>query len=367
MKKLTLKSFFGSILIDQLTVFGTIISITYFTRISFGLDNNESIYFALGLSPHLLIGYLFYTYSAPFNSRGLLSRIFLPFAGVIVFFYFWVIVKFGNSSQIKFATYVYVIEIFVYALVVRFDIFLYGLKRRGNKVGSFVSGLAVDKIISKNSDEGVDGWESTKDQSDDVDKDSSGIEMVIDSLNKTMHEFKDGAKTSLLAITIIVIAGIMASYGVDLFNKYENIRQLNARASEVGRLLKQVDIKGVIDKDSVARIVNEYAQFHKSYAETLLHIEEQSKTSWPDIAMRITIAALTLFLVQVFFHIYKYNKMREAAMQSKLDVLILFDDPKADLNTLRTELLAKLGSDPRFDRSPPTMIDQAANALRSRQ
>lgn len=191
--------------------------------------------------------------------------------------------------------------------------------------------------------------------------------MVIDSLTKTMHEFKDGAKTSLLAITIIVVAGIMASYGVDLFNKYENIRQLNARASEVGRLLNQVDMKGVIDKDSVARIVKEYAQFHKSYAETLLHIEEQSKTSWTDIAMRITIAALTLFLVQVFFHIYKYNKMREAALQSKLDVLILFDDPKADLNTLRAELLAKLGSDPRFDRSPPTMIDQAANALRSRQ
>ena len=170
---------------------------------------------------------------------------------------------------------------------------------------------------------------------------------------------------SLTIMIILVLAGGAASVGTIALNEVSKVRQLEA---ERVRLLTITDSLQTADfnADNVKAIQHlikrEYGDEH-SYHALLEDIQKQSLISWPDIALRITIAVLTLFLVQVFFHIYKYNQQESAYLFSKAEILELFDDPEADKDELRKALLARIETAPKFGRSPKTPTEQIINIL----
>ena len=74
--------------------------------------------------------------------------------------------------------------------------------------------------------------------------------------------------------------------------------------------------------------------------------------------MRVAIAALTFFLVQVFLRIYKYNKQQNTSLLTKAEVLELFNEPGTDMKKLREILASKIEENPKFGNSPTTPIEQ---------
>lgn len=172
---------------------------------------------------------------------------------------------------------------------------------------------------------------------------------------------------SLIAMIVIVIVGSSASFGTVALNEANKIRELESERIKMltaSRQLRNVDNENYQEKlKEIQKLIEDKYGKNNDYKELIGKIEQESYISWPDIAMRITIAALTLFLVQIFFHIYKYNQRQESNLLSRIEVFKLYTDEKAEINQLRNGLVSKMNSNIEFEKSPTSPTEQIINII----
>lgn len=96
------------------------------------------------------------------------------------------------------------------------------------------------------------------------------------------------------------------------------------------------------------------------YEATLERLKEESKSNYADIAIRVTIAVLTIFLVQVFFSVYKYNRHLAIMLSAKAEALELVsndDDARKELSREAVSIVKE--SIPGFGPNPRTPMEEA--------
>ena len=139
---------------------------------------------------------------------------------------------------------------------------------------------------------------------------------------------------------------------------------------ELALLKKSIgDIPKNLRNDSL--LVNENLQKSiSSINEGLHNLNSSSSINWEEIITRICIAAFTLFLCQIFYQIYRYNQNVAAYLHSKAQILELYKGNKDEKNNkdeklkdLRSVLLAKLESFPRFEKIPSSILQDAIKIM----
>ena len=123
---------------------------------------------------------------------------------------------------------------------------------------------------------------------------------------------------------------------------------------EIELSIKHPDIASDID-NRVETFLKAAASLHTQQRDKYTIIAkaiEGDHINWEHIAMRGTIAALTIFLVQIFFHIFKYNQTQESLLSSKAEVLELYKEDEPKRKDLRAYFLSKIDSNPAFSKSP---------------
>lgn len=196
---------------------------------------------------------------------------------------------------------------------------------------------------------------------------------VINSLNFRASNAIRMTNTALMMIIGIVLVGGGASIGMAAFNDIQKIRDLElARKNLVVMTndLKEVKVKmGIFYRSDTAEVSELLKDMNSKLANTsdyktlLDSLKDKSTISWEDIAMRATIAALTLFLVQVFFQIYKFNQQQSFYLNSKAEVIELYKMEDTDKTELPKVLLEKLDANIRFGKDIATPIEQVINIL----
>lgn len=193
------------------------------------------------------------------------------------------------------------------------------------------------------------------------------LEKVIQSILIRVSSSNRAVTFSLIIMVLMVIIGGGASFGTVALSEANKIRELEVERGNLLRLTYLLNHPDSIKdnnhyKEIRERISLKYGN-QNSYKNLLENIEKQSYISWPDIAMRITIAALTLFLVQIFFHIYKYNQQQASQLMNKAETLELFREADANQAELRTFLLSKSDFSTKFDKSPVSPTEQIINII----
>lgn len=208
---------------------------------------------------------------------------------------------------------------------------------------------------------------SCHDESKIKDDTQTILEKVIQSILMRVSSSNRAVTFSLIIMVLMVIIGGGASFGTVALNEANKIRELEVERGNLLRLTYLLNHPDSIKdnnhyKEIKERISLKYGN-QNSYKNLLENIEKQSYISWPDIAMRITIAALTLFLVQIFFHIYKYNQQQSSQLMNKAETLELFREADANQAELRTFLLSKSDFSTKFDKSPVSPTEQIINII----
>ncbi|MVM35282.1 hypothetical protein GO755_34995 [Spirosoma sp. HMF4905] len=231
----------------------------------------------------------------------------------------------------------------------------------------------------------------------------SAMDSVIKSMLSRAAYSTRMTNYSLFIMVILVAIGGSASLGTVALNQIDRIREIEIqrkildmqhegynRAIEsqivfkrrVDFALKKIIHKTSIDKEiytqidslmrnyvnptserSLSNILQEGTLGIDPYKLLLEKIERQSTISWPDITLRVAIAALTLFLVQIFFNIYKYNQQQASYLFSKAEIIELYKETEADKKDLRSGLLSKLDSGPGFGQGPTSPTEQVINIM----
>lgn len=172
---------------------------------------------------------------------------------------------------------------------------------------------------------------------------------------------------SLIIMIVIVAIGGGASFGTVALNEAKKIRDLESERLKLVSIINNIresdTLKFPISYEKTIKAVDARLGDENTYKTTIEKIEKQSNISWTDIAMRITIAALTLFLVQIFFHIYKFNQQQASQLFTKAEIMELYKESGADQNALRSGLLSKIDSTPNFEKTPPTPTEQFINII----
>lgn len=210
---------------------------------------------------------------------------------------------------------------------------------------------------------------------------NSSIDKVISSIENRASSAEKSISNSLIIMVVLVFIGGGTTIGTLAFSKASKVRELEIKRIE---LIEISDSLNKIHSDfSTNSIISDTAKFRSiskqlnnikisidkkfgqknTYKDVLDNIQRSEIISWEDIAIRITIAALTLFLIQIFFHIYKYNQQQASSLRSKAEVLILFNESGADLNDLRNGLLSKLSTEAKFGKDPTTPTEQIINII----
>ena len=122
--------------------------------------------------------------------------------------------------------------------------------------------------------------------------------------------------------------------------------------------------KKLSNNDSLKKVAAFIQQkFGDDFKRSIDNLQTQSVIRWPEIALRATIAILTLFLVQVFFNIYKYNQQQTSHLYSKAETLELYRNAEAEKVEMRKGMLSKMDPAPRFERGPTPPTEQIINVL----
>ncbi|HEX8499570.1 MAG TPA: hypothetical protein VF659_03180 [Pyrinomonadaceae bacterium] len=166
----------------------------------------------------------------------------------------------------------------------------------------------------------------------------------------------------------------MASFGLWAFTHADRINTLESErnkilAMERGLELLQARAANADDKelktsvDSLLKTVKDTYSTSPNYEATLNRLSQQSQTNLPDIAVRVTIAVLTIFLVQVFFSVYKYNRHLSMMLAAKAEALELAGSDEAAKKKLSLEAvdIVKEGL-PGFGPSPRTPMEEVIRA-----
>lgn len=193
------------------------------------------------------------------------------------------------------------------------------------------------------------------------------LDKVITSILYRANASNRVISFTLVIMLVIVAIGGSASFGTVALNEAKKIRELESerlKMLDIVHTIQTADSSKLAERNKELReiITSRYGD-ENSYKNIVENIEKQSYVSWPDIAMRITIAALTLFLVQIFFHIYKYNQQQSSHLFTKAETLELYKETGADQGELRIGLLSKVDSNPKFDKAPTTPTEQFFHAI----
>lgn len=195
----------------------------------------------------------------------------------------------------------------------------------------------------------------------------TGLDRIIRSLIQRADASRRNILFTIIAIAGIVTVGISFSVGMTAYSEIKKVRELEKTRLELIAITKEITNSDPAKfpelKKDIQKIISQKYGDEKSYQQTIQNIEKQTVVSWPDIAMRVTIAALTLFLVQVFFNIYKYNQQQLANLLTRAETLELYRETGADQEALRTGLLAKLDTNPSFDKTPVSPTEQIINVF----
>jgi hypothetical protein len=194
-----------------------------------------------------------------------------------------------------------------------------------------------------------------------VEKDRTGIEKVISAVALRAKSSTKMTSVSLVIMIVIVFIGGGTSIGTVALNEAGKLRELEIERLKLIKLTNTLTDTSV-HKDTafahIKKLIGERYGTENSYQKLIEDIQKQSYISWPDIVMRVTIAALTLFLVQVFFHIYKYNRQQSSNLFTKAEILELYKDPEADRDELRRILLSKTDPHLKFEKDPSSPSEQ---------
>ena len=208
--------------------------------------------------------------------------------------------------------------------------------------------------------------------------DKSILDSVISDVILRAQSSSRMTTVSLVMIIILVVIGGSASIGTVAFNEFQNARELE---QERGRFIKTAKLFRLYMDDQASGIIKRNldmpfpGQFEarldsviktfdtNKYDELLANTLQKKEISWGDLAMRVTIAALTLFLVQIFFHIYKYNQLQESHLFSKAEMMKLFNEQGSDKESLRKGMLEKTQPDVPFGKGPTSPTEKVIDAL----
>ncbi|WP_445454479.1 hypothetical protein [Flavobacterium sp. 25HG05S-40] len=209
-----------------------------------------------------------------------------------------------------------------------------------------------------------------KNENQDASTENSYVSKIIKLILERANSSNRNTTFSLIIMIIIVIIGGSASFGTVALNEVNKIRELETeriKMLNIITILKDEQISNTDRNNEIKEILTSRYGNETSYNEVIKNIEQQSYISWPDIAMRITIAALTLFLVQIFFHIYKYNQQQASNLFTRAEVLELYQESDSNLDELRLGLLSKLDQNPKFDKSPTSPTEQFISIIKKKE
>jgi len=212
---------------------------------------------------------------------------------------------------------------------------------------------------------------------------SSIIDRVIRSLFYRANRSEKTAKLSLALIVLLVFIGGSISIGTIAMGQFTKLRQLEKVRQEMLSIINNLDTTTtfvmtdktpystayVIKEDStIAESIKETIETTfgsledtKNYKQLLENIQKKESYNISEMVMRVAIAALTFFLVQVFLKIYKYNQQQSTSLLTKAEVLELFNEPGTDIKKLREILASKIEENPKFGNTPSTPIEQIIN------
>lgn len=193
---------------------------------------------------------------------------------------------------------------------------------------------------------------------------------VIQKLRNRADDYDKMKFTTLIIMVIILFIGGAASIGTMVFDEVKNLREIEKHRILLIKTIEELELYSESYEPNISELttlVNQRYGDGDTYKSLIESIERQSLTSWPDIAMRVTIAALTLFLVQIFFHIYKYNQQQSSMLYNRAELLELHCEPNADINELRKSLLNKEDYLPKFDNGPESPTGKVIDVISKAQ
>lgn len=184
---------------------------------------------------------------------------------------------------------------------------------------------------------------------------------VIKSIRGRANQFNKRMYLNLFYILLIVIIGGGASFGLAALKEASVFRDLESQRIQLIKVLNELEVfddNDIRSKNGIKRIINETYPTSVKYETLIEKLEKNSEISWRDIAMRVTIAALTLFLVRIVFQMYKYNQQQSSNLLARAEILELYLDDKSDLDSLREGLLTKLEANPSFNKTDSNSAEQ---------
>jgi hypothetical protein len=199
---------------------------------------------------------------------------------------------------------------------------------------------------------------------------NSYVDRVIHSVLDRSAKSERTAGFSLMIMIALVMVGGMTSFGLWFLTHADRINTLEAERNKL--ILLQTETKDVLDKlgpgyedakaqlDRLIKFIDKNYSTSTSYEATLNKLSLQSQSNYADIAIRVTIAVLTIFLVQVFFAVYKYNRHLAIMLAAKAEALELVgsdDDARKELCREAVSIVKE--SVPGFGQSPRTPIEEA--------
>ncbi len=203
---------------------------------------------------------------------------------------------------------------------------------------------------------------------------TSHVDTVIKSINYRANASQKAAFLSLIIIVIIVTVGGGASIGTAALDELKRVRQIEIERGKLLSLNEKLEkltenntTPSLDTAQAIVQFIKENYGNESKYEVVLQKIEKRSQnaiTGWQDIVMRISIAVLSLFLVQVFFHIYRFNQQQSSHLWTKSEILELFkDSSEENLQEMRNTILSRMDSSPKFGKSPQSPIDLALELL----
>jgi hypothetical protein len=194
---------------------------------------------------------------------------------------------------------------------------------------------------------------------------------IANAISTRSHQAAESARISMIIMIVLVLVGGGASVGLWFFGQLDRIRaievernrllQLSVGIQRLPRLAAADQVQAVKDMQKVIQdnydAPNDYRVFLKDIADKL-------QTSWPDIAIRVTLAVLTLFLVQIFFAVYKYNQHLSNLLAAKAEALELLAVTPEDRQRVRSEMIPlATESLPGFAAGPQTPLQDILNVI----
>lgn len=262
----------------------------------------------------------------------------------------------------------YVIDYFVFFIIGRWLLLAHRNKGQSTDQGETRSTQAVV----------VEGEDLAPELKKDITRLGAGegsVDRVINSVIWRSIKSERIATFSLRVMIILVIVGSMASFGLWIFTHADRISLLEAEQTRLVRLQGEVkDLKdklgaGATDEikaqlDRVNKVIADNYSNEQSFKETMDRLNLQSQTNYADIAIRVTIAVLTIFLVQVFFSVYKYNRHLAIMLAAKAEALELAGSDETARKELSREAITIVKeSIPGFGAHPKTPLEQIAQAF----